>query len=128
MSDQFSLQGSFSTTPYTGAQASGDPQIESYLNERLSLGNKTSYTIELDANDPVDVSLVGMSNVHILFLRTVGGKVRARVTSADGTDQAFPVDPFLLLIAKSVPITAIDLTRVSGVPTTVKVFLGERPA
>lgn len=127
MADQFRLSGGYGTSPATGAQASGDPQIDANLDERLSLGNKTSFTVSLAADDVSTVDLCGMTNIHVLVLRTVGGKVRARITSADGSTQSVPVDPLLIFISKSVPITALDLTRVAGVPTTVKVFFGERP-
>jgi hypothetical protein len=37
-----------------------------------------------------------------------------------------PVDGVFIVISRSVPFTAIDLTRVPGVTTTVRAFIGQR--
>jgi hypothetical protein len=128
MADLFHLEGGYSTSPNTGAEASADPQVCAHIDERLSLDNKTTNNVVLDDDDPVDVDLGGITNVNVLIMRTQGGKATARITSADGKTQAVPVDPFFALISRSVAVTAVDLTRVKGVATTVKVFMGEKPA
>jgi len=128
MADQFHLSGEYATSPNTGAEASADPQVCAHIDERLSLENKTTNSVILDDDDPFDVDLGGLANVNVLIMRTQGGKVMAQITSADGDSQSVPVDPFFALISRSVPVTALTLTRVSGTPTTVKVFMGERPA
>lgn len=80
---------------------------------------------ELTDDSPVSVPLAALSRAHAVFVKTVGGKVRVRLTSADGSSQAIPVDSMLLLISESVPFTAIDITRAAGVPVTVRVLLAE---
>lgn len=80
--------------------------------------------IDLTTDAPVSVQFNGMTAALVRVIAT-GGKVRARLTSADGSAQALPVDPFLQLISRSVPFTALDLTRVTGAPTVrVRVALG----
>lgn len=125
MADVFVLEGSFSTKPTSG-NPSGNPEVESPISERITLANKTLGLYELTVDTPVSVDFGGLTNVNVLVIKTVGGKVRVRLTSADGATQAVPVDSMLILLDRSVPITAIDLTRVAGVATTVRVFLGER--
>jgi hypothetical protein len=127
MSDLFRLSGAYETTPQTGAQGSGDPQVSASIDERLTIDNKTQTNIVLDSDDAHDVPLGGLDSVHVLIMRTVGGKVMATVSSDDGDDQVFPVDPFLAVMSRTVPYTAISLTRVTGVPTTVKVFMAQKP-
>lgn len=127
MADLFRMSGSYATTPATGAQASADPQVSASIDERLSLANKTQVNVVLDDDLPRAVDLGGLSSAHVLVMRANGGKVRARFTSADGSVQAVPVDPFFVVISRTVPITALDLTRQTGVPVTVKVFMGEKP-
>jgi hypothetical protein len=92
----------------------------------LSLTRKDLDSVVLSADAPLSVSFgSGVVSAAVVILKATGGKVRARLTSADGSQQAVPVDDLLVLISQSVPITAIDLTRVPGVLTTVDVFLGQ---
>lgn len=125
MADVFRLDGSYQTQPTSG-NLSGNPEVDALISERVGLRNKAIAVYQLTADAPVSVSLAGMAGVNVLMLKTVGGKVRVRFTSADGVQQAIPVDSFLALINLSVPITAIDLTRQPATATTVQVFLGER--
>jgi hypothetical protein len=127
MADVFKLEGSYSTHPTSGSP-SGNPEIDAPISERVGLKNKTVGYYELTADAPVSVDFGGLANVNVLYLKTVGGKVRVRITSSDGATQSIPVDTVLAIISKSVAITAIDLTRVAGVDTNVRVFLGERTA
>lgn len=122
--DIFNLDGSVVVQPGTGAP-SGDPVFSFPLAETLNLSKTASNTVELTVNTPVSVAFGGLSSASVVLIKTVGGKVRVRFTSGDGADQSVPVDTFLLLVAASAPITAIDLERVSGQDTTVKVFLGQ---
>ncbi len=55
-------------------------------------------------------------------------KVTVRLTSADGVQQSIPCDGELMITSRSVPFTAVDLTRVAGQETRVKVFLGQKSA
>ena len=123
--DTFKLTGDYVTLPLSGSP-SGDPEISSPVDESVTIKNKAIGLYELTADAVVAVGLCGLAGAHVVILKTVGGKVKVRLTSADGAVQSVPVDSFLCLISQTVPLTALDLTRVSGVTTTVKVFLGER--
>ena len=123
--DTFKLSGDYVTLPLSGSP-SGDPEISSPLDEQITLKNKAIGLYELTADAVVAVGLCGLAGAHVIVLKTVGGKVKVRLTSADGAVQSVPVDTFFCVISQTVPFTALDLTRVSGVTTTVKVFLGER--
>jgi hypothetical protein len=123
--DVFRLLGSYSTQP--AEPGSGLPGAEASIDEIVSLA-KAPLVAEysLTGDSPVSVSLGGLSNVGVLVIKATGGKVRARLTSADGSQQAVPVDSLLILTSLTVPITAIDLTRVAGISTVARVTLGER--
>jgi hypothetical protein len=124
MADQFVLSGSYTVTPLS--LTSLDPSSASPIDEPLALKSKLPIDITLSVDTPVAVPFGTMANAHIVILKAFGGKVKARLTSADGTTQAIPFDSFLILMSQTVPITAIDLTRVLATATTVKVFLGEK--
>lgn len=126
MPDAFSLNGSYQTQPTIG-NPSGSPDVNAPIEERVGLLNKTIGTYQLSADSPVSVDFGSFtSGANIVIIKTIGGRVRARMTSIEGVEQAVPIDSFFTLICISTPITAIDLTRSPGVPTTVKVFLGAR--
>lgn len=96
------------------------------LFELGTLAQFSSQQILLSGDSPVGVPFGGMAGVNTLIVKALDGKVRVRVTSADGTAQAVPVDSLLILQSSSVNITAVDFTRVSGAETTVEVFLGQK--
>lgn len=125
MADVFKLAGSYATL-LAGGEASGVPVEGAQLSESVTLKRKSVQTHDLVADAPVVVSLGGLSQFEVLVLRAVGGKVRVRLTSADGASQSVPVDGLLVLISLAVPFTAMDLTRLAGTATTVVVFMGER--
>lgn len=127
MTDLFRLSGCYETSPQTGAQASGDPQVNAAIDIRLTIDNKTVNTVYLDDDAVREVDLGGIEDIHALIMQTIGGKVTARLTSADGALQSVAVDPFLAVISRTVPFTAVDLKRVTGVPTTVKIFMAQKP-
>lgn len=83
-------------------------------------------TLTLTSDSPVDVNLGQLTGVNFVLIQTKNGSVRARMTSAQGTDQAVPVDKFLLLQNENVDITAIDLTREATVDTEVYIVLGQK--
>lgn len=127
MSDLFQLTGSYFTQPATGAP-SADPQVVSTgISESMELALKDLGEYSLAADAPVTVDFGGLTTgANLVVIKvTSGGKIRVRLTSTDGTLQAIPVDSLLWIISESVAITAADLTRTAGVPTTVKVFLGQ---
>lgn len=124
MADIFQLSGSYVVTPASGFP-SGDPVIEALLDESMVLSKKQVLTIELDTDSPESVPFGDLAGANVIIVRAYGGKVRARYTSTDGAAQAVPVDPLDIKISSSVPITALDLTRVSGAGTvTARVLLG----
>jgi len=124
MADQFVLSGSYTVTPLS--LTSLDPSLATPIDEPLALKSKQPSDITLSVDTPVAVPFGTLVNAHVVILKALGGKVKARLTSADGTTQAIPFDSFLILMSQTVPITAIDLTRVLTTATTVKVFLGEK--
>lgn len=96
------------------------PIVESVV---LDEKNLDQYTLTADA--PQAVAFGGVTNAHVLIVST-DQKVKVTVTSADGSSQAIPCDGQLILISRSVPITAVTLTRVPATLTTAFVFLGEK--
>ena len=120
----FKLLSSYILGPQADA-TSGDPDASASFEELLYLSDavvSARYTLAADA--PQSVSFGGLSNASAVILKSTG-KVTVKITSADGTSQAVPVDSYLALLCQSVPVTAIDLVRVPGVSVTVKVFLGQ---
>lgn len=126
MAYSWTLQGSIVVNPLLGVD-SGISFGSTPLDENVQLLNKVDAQYVLTDDAAHGVSLGGLTDVSVLTVKVIGSKVRVRITSADGTTQAIPVDSLLILTDLSVPITAIDLTRqLAGVDTTVIVFLGER--
>ena len=125
MTDTFKLSGDYTTDQATGV-SSGVAQLAAQIAETVSLVRKSVQRISLGVDTAVTVDLCGLTKVNVLVIKTIGGKVRLRTTSADGTDQAVPVDSFFTLITESVELTALDLTRVAGTVTTVELFMGEK--
>jgi len=125
MADSFKLLGSYEWNPL-GNPLSFAPVGIAQISEGKTLKVKQVADVELLVDTPVAVPFGGVVNAHIVILKATGGKVRARCTSADGALQAVPFDTYWILMSESVPLTAIDLTRVAGTVTTVRVFLGEK--
>lgn len=75
----------------------------------------TGFVDCLDDN-PVSIPFAGLASAgaHVVELEAEGGKVRVRYTSTDGANQAVPCDPRAFVESQSVPITALDVTRVAG--------------
>mgnify|MGYP006992523719 CR=1 FL=1 len=125
MADVFSVSGSYQAAPAYGSP-SGVGSIVSPIDEEMVLVSKFYDTISLTVDSPVAVPFAGgVTNAHVVIIKAVGGKVKVRLTSADGAVQSIPVDSFAVLFSRSVPFTAIDLTRIPGTITTVDVFLGQ---
>jgi hypothetical protein len=101
--------------------------VSTHVDERATLAAKSTAEYALSSDAPVSVALDGMASVNVLMVKT-DGKARVRLTTSDGATQAWPCDGFLLLMTRSVAITAIDLTRVAGVATNVRLFLGQNSA
>ena len=126
MADVFGLSGSFTTNPTPGCNPSGLMAGGTPIDEIVTLSAKKYDDVNLDVDTPVSVSFGGLASASVLYVKTEGGKVRVRITTADGAQQSIPVDTMLLLISLAVPITAVDLTRVVGTATIVHVFLGQK--
>ena len=130
MADTFALNGSWTTEPRSTGQQSCDPALSSEIDESVALETKEIGTYKLTVGTAVPVALgaiAALVGASVLIIRTVGGKVKATITTTDGATQAVPVDPLLILISTSVPVTALTLTRDPAVTATVtvKVFLGQ---
>ncbi len=125
MADLWKLEGSWTTTPRTGVP-SGDPTMSAVVEESQNLGKKHYDTVALLTDGVTAVNFGGVTNANVVTIRTDGGRVTARLTHADGATQIVPVNPHMILIVQDRPITALDVARVAGQDTTVKVFLGER--
>lgn len=125
MADSFKLLGSYETSPL-GSPLSFAASIVAQINEQRTLKYKHVQDLDLTGDAPASVSFGGVANAHVVVMKAVGGKVRARLTSAEGAQQAVPFDTYFILMSESAPITAIDLTRVAGTATSVRVFLGEK--
>lgn len=127
MSNLFQLLGGYRASPASGTP-SGDPLVEAPLSEAMYLRNELAISVDVSDDNPKTVNFGGLAGAHVIVIRSNGGKVRARLTSADGATQAVPVDAIFIVMSTTVPFTALDLTRVAGSGSTLtcKVFLGER--
>lgn len=125
MADSFKLLGSYETVPL-GNPLSFAPNVVAQISEGKTLKAKQIADLTLEVDTPVVVPFGGVVNAHVLLIKATGGKVKARFTSADGALQSVPFDTYFILMSEAVPITAIDLTRVAGTVTSVRVFLGEK--
>ena len=124
MAYQFALTGGYTNTPLDGVPSLA-PNVDAPLDESMVVLKKAESDVDLDVDTPVAIAFGGVMNASIVILKTVGGKIRARLTSADGTTQSIPIDSTFILISRSVPITAIDLIRVPATSCQVRYFLGE---
>jgi hypothetical protein len=119
------LQGSVSVGNQQG-MVSGQPTILTSINERMTATSDLAAKYTLSSDTAQTVDLGGLANINFLSVRAVGGKIRVRITSSDGTNQSIPVDPILVLRSDSVNITALDLTRLANTETEVYIVLAER--
>lgn len=121
----YKLTGSYSTQPAQGAP-SGKASESALLNEIVYLSVKSTNEILLADNNPVSVPFGGVEDAAVVFLKSVGGGVEVKLTTALGTDQIIPIDGLFQLISVSNPVQSITLTRTTNVNTLVNVFLGEK--
>jgi len=105
--------------------ASGAAALLTQILEQVTIDEKNLVTYDLTSDSAQVVAFGGVANANVLIIAT-DRKVKVRVTSADGATQAIPVDDTLILISRTVPITAVDITRVPATETHVSVFLGEK--
>ena len=125
MSSTMRASGQITDQPISGI-GSGQPTTTIPLDETVALSDSSmtsAYNLTVDG--PVNVDFGTLDGANVIFIKTIGGRVVVRLTSAAGTTQAVPVDSILFLICTSEPITAIDLERVAGQDTRVNVALGQ---
>lgn len=126
MADKFTSTGSWGTSPQTGSLlSSGAPSMSAPVNVSVMLSQKNFDDYVLVADAVVPVAFGGVTNAHVIEIES-DRKIKVRLTSADGAAQVIAVDGRLELISKTVPYTAIDLQRVAGQETRVKVFIGQK--
>lgn len=126
MSENFTLEGFWRSEPKTtGVVASGCPTFNTPIAETVLLAKKQFTDVALDADAVEAVPFGDVVNAHVVMMKATR-KVTVRLTTSEGATQIVPVDTVLQLISESVPYTAIDLQRVVGQSTSVKVFLGEK--
>lgn len=124
MAEKLQFVGLLESAPFA-ATAQG-AKFTANFDERMTLDHSLATSFELTADAPVNVPFGALDLVNVVYVRCVGGKVRLRVTSADGTSQSLPVDPYCVILSASVGITALDVTRVAATPTTVTILIGKK--
>ena len=124
MAYQFGLSGSYTTIPLDGVPSLA-PTIGAPIDETMTVATKTEYDQDLTVDTPVAVQFGGVSAANVVILKSTGGKVQARISSADGSSQVIPFDTVLILMSLSVPITAISLVRIPATETLVRVYLAQ---
>jgi hypothetical protein len=126
MADTFLLQGSYSSTPLMG-NPSGIPSVSAPIEEKVQLSAAAIQSYYLETDDPVVVNLpaMGVDEVGVLMVKTIGGKVVLTVTTTDGEEQTIPVESFLAWTTTSAPITALSITRAPSTVISVQLFMGQ---
>jgi hypothetical protein len=119
------ISGSIDVSPTTG-NPSGVPTISTPLSESIVAKVEQVSEVNLLADAVAVLPFGGVTNAHFILLRGTGGKFKARLTSADGATQIVPVDQLFVLFCESVPVTAIDIQRVTGIPVVVSYHLAEK--
>lgn len=126
MSDKYLLTGSWGTTPQTGALlASGATSLQTPINEAVTCAQKNFDDYDLTTDLPVNVAFGGVATANVVNIFS-NRPITVRLSSAAGNLQSIPVDGWLMLGSKTVAYTAVDLTRVPGQETLVKVFLAQK--
>lgn len=120
------FQGDITATPTQSQSAQSLLPAELYA--IIPLAKKSYGEFILTDSTVTAVPLGGLTEVHVLCVQTNAGKVRLRITTADGATQAIPVDPVYVQITSSVPITALDITRDTTISNavTVSVLMGQK--
>lgn len=129
--DVFKLEGRWLTRPSVDPVSADMEARSTPIFELVNLAKKLvdEYDLTSDAVQSVSLGGLAAAGAHILIVKvTSGGEVKVRITTTDGATQAIPVNSFLVLICTTNPITALDLTRTTGVEAIVKVFMGQASA
>jgi len=125
MADALTIAGSLTTIPSYGSP-SGVPSMETPIAIKMQLSQTQTSKYVLLSDVPQVVAFGGVASANVLMVSTLYGHVVVTVTSNDGASQSFPADPMALIVSRSVPFTAVSITRDTGVDTTVEVFLGQK--
>ena len=123
MNQLFSLHGHCETRSSCHPEPLAKLWAELHAELVIALKHSDEYSLTVDS--PVPINFGGIANANVVMLQPQGGSVTVAITSADGTSQEVPVDTLLIIISKSVPVTAISATRATGVTTQLNVFLAE---
>lgn len=132
MIDVLQLSGSLVATPGSAPPSSAVLGFDvGPIDEKMYLAHKSGDTVTLSSDSPFSIPFAGLTHVNVLYIKSVGGKVRVRVTSADGSQQSLPVSSLVILFADTnggadPTITAIDVTRVAGQQTDITYLIGEQ--
>lgn len=125
MSDQLKIAGVITVTPQTGSLlSSGAESTQAPLNVQMSLAQKEGTIYDLVSDAAKTVDLGGCTSVHAVTIFT-NRPIVVALTSSLGV-ALVPVDDSMILISKTVPFTAITLTRTPATETLVRVFIGQK--
>jgi hypothetical protein len=125
LADSFKLLGSYDLNPLTAPLSFAQVQ-SAPINEAMTVKATMWTEMNLILDPAYTVNFGGVTNAHIVILKSTNGKVLATITTADGTSQVVPFDTYWILMSEASPVTALTLTRVAGVETTVRIFLAEQ--
>lgn len=127
MADIVSVSGNVSIG--SSGTTSGRPTTSLAIDEKVSVDHGSSLRLTLVSDSPVPITLdgtAGLGNASFVLVRATS-KVRVRLTSGDGSQQAIP-GTFMLVKSEDVPFTALDITRMASTETTVDITIGVKPA
>jgi hypothetical protein len=99
--------------------------VNAPINEQQVLGVQLTSGCALTNDAAENLPFGCIDGATVVIVKAVGGPIKLRLTSADGTDQVVPVDTFAAIMSASVPFTAVSVQRSPGVATTVRFFLGQ---
>jgi hypothetical protein len=127
MSFVFRLDGSFSSSPTSG-QPSGQPEINTPINESLYLDMQSVVSLDLTSDAAVTVPLGSLSGANVIVIKTVGCPVKVTITSTVGTSQSIQVSSFFVLMNDTNAVTSITVQRTAGIEATLSIYLGQASA
>lgn len=123
--DEFELNARWHSRPQDGGLLiSGAAELGAKIVEFVTLDQKTLAPYQLTADTPQQVAYAGVVNGNVVIVNA-DQPMTVQITSASGVLQSIPIDDQLIIISRTVPITAIQLVRTPGTLTNVAVFVGE---
>jgi hypothetical protein len=119
------------TPPPTADDNSINPVIIAQLLESLGVNQQLEVDYTLSNDSPQAIDLGGMASAQFVMVKVispVAGQASQpcvmNVTSAAALSaQSVPVDPVAILFCAGTPITALSVTRKTGVLTKIRVVL-----